>query len=370
MKQHIHFELKSEANNSFFCQKAANSADLDLNKKLSHVMDLDIDFPDDWNVGLIVGASGSGKTTLANHLYGANCFDTYIDLLQPIINQFDDSLSYDERVNQLISVGLSQVPCWVRPAGTLSNGQRFRAEIALQMSKQKEITIIDEWTSVVDRTIGKIMSHSVQKHARRFNKKIVLCSCHYDVMEWLQPDWVIDCNEQYFRRLLRQERTEKLQLDIREIDSKSWKYFSKYHYLSENLPGGKVFYFGLFHAEKQIGFQCYANYIPCRKGDTMIFHSNRLVIHPDYCGLSLGKVLVNNTAMIMKKKGFKIMTKFCSLAMFRTTSNDRNWRLRNEGILGSNSGEGFGGGNMERNNSKKDTTRQKQKWWSFEYIGE
>jgi hypothetical protein len=328
-------------------------------------MKLDADFPNDWNVGLIIGASGSGKTTLAHHLYGVDCFESILDLSRPVIEQFDSSMTYDECVSQLTSVGLSQVPCWVRPAATLSNGQRFRAEIALQMSKQKEFSVIDEWTSVVDRTVGKVMSHTIQKHARRINKKIVLCSCHYDVTEWLQPDWIIDCNEQSFRRCLRQERTEKLQFDIREIDSKSWKYFSKYHYLSENLPGGKVFFFGLFHEEKQIGFQCYVNYIPhSDKTKPMILHSNRTVIHPDYCGFGLGQRIIDETSNIIKLKGYRVMGKFSSISVFKSMIKNNKWTLKDEGIFTPSMG------NRIRKTKGNENTRQQQKWWSFEYIGE
>jgi ABC-type glutathione transport system ATPase component len=78
MKKNINFELKSDASKTFRCIKAANSVDLDLEKKLVHHMNIELDFPDEWNIGLIVGASGSGKTTLAKHLYGEECFETML----------------------------------------------------------------------------------------------------------------------------------------------------------------------------------------------------------------------------------------------------------------------------------------------------
>jgi hypothetical protein len=33
------------------------------------------------------------------------------------------------------------------------------------------------------------MSNALQKYIRRTNKKIILASCHFDIMEWLLPDW-------------------------------------------------------------------------------------------------------------------------------------------------------------------------------------
>ncbi len=119
---------------------------------------------------------------------------------EPIINQFPKEFTYNECAEILSGIGLNSVPCWVRPVKTLSNGQRARAEAALLMVSGGYDTIIniDEWTSVVDRTVAKAMSHCIQKFARSRNKKIILLSCHYDILEWLIPDWLIDCNEQKF----------------------------------------------------------------------------------------------------------------------------------------------------------------------------
>jgi ABC-type glutathione transport system ATPase component len=188
--------LQSEPWESFRCQKAANSLDIDVKKKLIHQFAVDADIESPFNVGLIVGASGSGKSTLAESIYGVDALERILDLTLPVIEQFPTDYTYDDCARMLCGVGLSAVTCWIRPAGTLSNGQRERAEIALQMSRGKEQVVIDEWTSVVDRTVGKIMSECIQKWARKTETRVVVISCHYDVMEWLQPDWVIDCNKQ------------------------------------------------------------------------------------------------------------------------------------------------------------------------------
>jgi ABC-type ATPase with predicted acetyltransferase domain len=197
----VDFKLQSEIFNNFRCKMACDSLDIDIKKKSTHHVHIDdINIPDKWNVGLIYGASGSGKTTLAQHLFGNKVFATMIDDSKPIINQFDVSYTYDECAALLTGIGLTSVPCWVRPVSTLSNGQRARAEAALLMSdKTRSIICIDEWTSVVDRTVAKAMSHCVQKFARKFDKRIILLSCHADIIEWVKPDWLIDCNKQLFQ---------------------------------------------------------------------------------------------------------------------------------------------------------------------------
>lgn len=325
-------EIHSDPWDSFRCKKAANSLDIDMSKKLKHKFSVEADIESPFNVGLIVGASGSGKSTLAEAIYGAEALKRVLDPTLPVIEQFPEEYTYDDCAKSLMGVGLSAVPCWIRPAATLSNGQKERAEIALQMARDDDVVVIDEWTSVVDRTVGKIMSECIQKWARKTGKQVVLLSCHYDVFDWLQPDWLIDANKQSFvdRRSLQRCRQEKLQFDLREIDRESWKYFSKYHYLSDRLPGGHLVLFGLFHGQDQIGFECFANYVPYRKehqlmGRKMKMHSNRAVIHPDYVGLGLGLRMIDACSAIMHERGYEIFAKFSAVPLYKARLKSKRW---------------------------------------------
>lgn len=363
--QNFKLTLASPVATSFRATKAANSLDIDSEKKSVHHFEVQADLTTPFNIGLIVGASGSGKTTLAKHIYGENCFKEILDMTKPVIDQFPESMTYDECASMLCGVGLTAVPCWIRPAYTLSNGQRARAECALQMARDDiEMIVIDEWTSVVDRTVAKVMSHCIQKHARKTGKKIVLMSCHYDVFEWLNPDWVIDANKQTYenRRLLWQnyQRTERIEFQIYETDRSTWKYFSRYHYLSDSYPGGYTKTYGLFINGNQVGFQCFANYVPHRKGTKMILHSNRVVIHPDYCGFGLGLRMTDACAEKLKAEGFEIFAKFSSVPMYNARKKSDKWRLmdvmRHHKIIV--------GGNMKR----KEGFRKDVKTWSFKYV--
>ena len=325
MKQ-VTVHLKCQIPKSFRTQKAANSVDLNIEKKSEHYLSIsDIDLSGDTFIGMILGPSGSGKSTLAVELFGADCFDTLLDLERPVIDQFPKEYSYEQCVTMLNGIGLTQVPCWIRPAKTLSNGQRARAEAALQLASDREIIVIDEWTSVVDRTIGKIMSHCLAKFAKRSGKKIILCSCHFDIIEWVNPDWVINCATGEFSRRLLREKKEKLTFTVKPCSRKEWRYYSKYHYLSENLPGGKIYCFGLFENGRQIGFQCFANYSPLNPN---MYHSNRTVIHPDYCGFGLGMRLIDETsAYVQKHHGHKIRAKFSSLPLLKARLKNPKWKL-------------------------------------------
>lgn len=347
----IEIKLKSEIYKSFRCQVAANSLDIDAEKKsIHHLIIENVKLPSDWNVGLIYGASGSGKTTLATNIFGKDIFKTILDEDKPIIEQFPLEYSYEDCANILNGIGLNSVPCWIRPVKTLSNGQKARAEAALLMCLNNEYVFIDEWTSVVDRTVAKAMSLCVSKFAKKNNKKIILLSCHYDILEWLQPDWLIDCNKQKFELPKTDDffftKREQLEFTIKEVERSTWKYFSKYHYLSELLPGGKIFLYGLFHGQNQIGFQCFANYTPLRKGHKIIFHSNRTVIHPDYNGLGLGIKLINETSkLLLKKIDCRIMAKFSSVPVFKAMKKQKEWLFLGETRL---MGKMKTGENMDR----------------------
>lgn len=320
-------KLECPVPRSFRTQKAADSVALDISTKSTHTLAVTADLESEYHVGLIVGSSGSGKTTLAASIWGRDALADILDPERPVIDQFDSAMSYDECATALTGIGLTSIPCWVRPANTLSTGQRARAEAALRMARVDEITVVDEWTSVVDRTVARVMSHAIQKHARRSNKRVVLLACHRDIIEWLNPDWVIDCNNQTFvdrRNMVGAfERTDRLRLDIRECDRQTWGYFSKYHYLSDRLPGGKIHTFGLFNGDDQIGFQCFANYNMSNRNE---LHSNRVVIHPDFVGLGLGIAMATETSKIMHDRGYFIRAKFTSLAMFKQRINHPNWK--------------------------------------------
>jgi ABC-type Mn2+/Zn2+ transport system ATPase subunit len=362
--------LKCDPPTDFYCVKAANSVDLDIEKKLTHHLTIRADLDTPYNVGLIIGASGTGKTTLAKQIWGEDCFDALLKPDHAVISQFDDSYSYDERVAFLSGVGLASPTCWIAPAKTLSNGQQARAEAALQMARlDGKFTVIDEFTSVVDRTVAKAMSHAVQKHARKVGKTIVLLSCHYDIVEWLNPDWIIDCNTHDYldRRLLCPgfTRSEELVFGVRQLtDSKSWKVFSKYHYLTDTLPPGKTFMFGLFSGENQIGFCAFSNYVMWKqehkdKGIPMVLHANRIVVHPDYCGFGLGGKMTDICADYLQRElGFDVQIKLSSASMSNLLKRSPRWELRDVSRNVHNIWSGKGR-----------TGRMDVKTWSFKFLG-
>lgn len=148
------------------------------------------DYPIDWNIGVIVGSSGSGKST-ALSVMNPDKLEVVLDNSLGIIQQFQDK-SPEEVVEVFNAVGLSSVPTWITPPNKLSTGERFRFDIAYSILRTDGVIYIDEFTSVVNRNVAHVVSYALQKYIRKKNRKIVLVSCHYDIIDWLTPDWVFN----------------------------------------------------------------------------------------------------------------------------------------------------------------------------------
>lgn len=178
-----------------------------FNAERGDTFSLDADLPlegTDWQIGLIVGPSGSGKTSIGRQLFGGG---KIVDLYagwpadQPIVEAIAPGADFNAVTGALANVGLGDVPSWLRPFHALSNGQQFRAGLARVISDAPSEVIIDEFTSVVDRQIAKIGAMAFSKGWRRNKgKRCVLLACHYDIVEWLQPDWVYDTGTGEFKK--------------------------------------------------------------------------------------------------------------------------------------------------------------------------
>jgi ABC-type ATPase with predicted acetyltransferase domain len=116
-----------------------------------------------------------------------------------VIDDFDKKHSVDDVAKICQAVGFNTIPAWLRPYGVLSNGEKFRVDLARRLLEGGEFIVCDEFTSVVDRQVAKIGSHAVQKFVRRNKRQFVAASCHYDLEEWLQPDWVLEPATMVFR---------------------------------------------------------------------------------------------------------------------------------------------------------------------------
>lgn len=188
-----HFDIikKSEIKDSFRISKIKADFDIKNEHAQEHFVG-DIIFPDQWQIGVIVGGSGTGKSTIANELFGDK-----IKNFEYVHNSVIDDMpnaNIEEISKMFYAVGFGSVPSWMKPYNVLSNGEKMRVDLARALLSD-DFVVFDEFTSVVDRQIAQTACIAINKAIKRTEKKFVAVSCHYDILEWLQPDWVFDTNE-------------------------------------------------------------------------------------------------------------------------------------------------------------------------------
>lgn len=179
---------ESDIRNSFRVSKVKTDFDLKT-EKITEEFKGDIKLPEKWNVGLIVGNSGTGKSTIAKQLFGVT--DKFEYTHSSVIDDMPKGCSVEDITKMFYSVGFGSVPSWLKPYHVLSNGEQMRVDIARALLSQ-DLTVFDEFTSVVDRNVAKTLCTAIEKAIRKTDKQFIGVSCHKDIIEYLQPDWVFD----------------------------------------------------------------------------------------------------------------------------------------------------------------------------------
>lgn len=242
--------------------------------------ELDVSGP--WQIGVIVGPSGSGKTSMGRQFWGAEAL--YAPSWpgdEPVIDAITPDGSFDDVTAALSSVGLGSVPTWLRPFPVLSNGEQFRANLARLIAEAPAKAVLDEFSSVVDRQIAQIGAGAFAKAWRRTSGQAVLLSCHYDVLDWVQPDWVFDTGTGQFTRgsLWRRPR---IDVDLWQTNWRHWDAFEPHHYLK--LP--KMIAATNYVAT--VGGQLVAHVGVSTRAGMVEARACRLVVMPEWQGAGVG----------------------------------------------------------------------------------
>lgn len=283
------------------------------------------DLPDGWNIGVIVGPSGSGKTTVANELFEDHIVREWEwPTDKSLLDGFPSDMSIKSIVELLSGVGFSSPPSWVRPFRVLSNGEQFRVTMARTLAEMPELAVVDEFTSVVDRTVAQIGSAAIQKAVRRRGQQFIAVSCHYDILDWLEPDWVYQphTGEFYSGRYL--HRRPKIELDIRRVHYDAWRFFRKHHYLDTSLNKASRC-FVAFWEDRPVVFTAVLHFPHPTAKD--IKREHRTVCLPDYQGVGLGNAMSDYVASMCKGMGYRYMSQTSHPAMIRSRNKSENWKM-------------------------------------------
>ena len=316
---------------------------------------------------LIVGTSGSGKSTILRNLAHNQAVS-----LSPCSTVIENFSTAERGEELLLAAGLRSIPAWFRPPGTLSNGEYHRFEMA--MALDQGITCIDEFTSVVDRDTAKSLAYSVRQWFNKNPGVLYIASCHRDIIDWLDPDWVYDTDLQVLdnrRALHRLGRRPPITLTIRSTTSDYWRYFSKYHYLDTRMSRSVHCYLGLI-GDKPVAF--HAAIHSTNRDIHSYWRGHRTVVLPEFQGLGIGTAFSDAIAQMYVDRGMRYFSKTAHPSfgehrerspLWRPTSTNRKSRkssyLLKDGTIRKMPGYG---GNAEI--ARRDANRV---CYSHEYIG-
>jgi len=311
-----------------------------------------------WNVGLIVGPSGSGKSTVSRHLFGESMrkFESMEWHGKSMIDDMPKEKSVADIAEMCSAVGFNTIPAWLRPYAVLSNGERFRASIARALLEDHAPIVVDEFTSVVDRQVAQVGCHAIQKVVRKRDKQFVGVACHYDIMEWLQPDWVFEpATRQFAWRSV--QRRPSINVTIGRVHKAAWSVFAPFHYLTGELHNGA---------------KCFALWVDGRIASFAgVLHKphpvndrikgvSRLVTLPDWQGLGLSFVLSETVGSAYAALGFDYRHYPAHPSFIRAHRPDKWALVRKPGSIGI-----YGQGSIMHMNGRKFG----RPCASFAYIG-
>jgi ABC-type glutathione transport system ATPase component len=168
-----HFDIvkQNDIKNSFRVSKIQADYDIKNEHANEHFIG-DIEIPEKWNIGVIVGGSGTGKTTIAKELFGENYITDFEYTADSVIDDMPQ-MSVEKITKMFYAVGFGSVPSWLKPYKVLSNGEKMRCDLARAIL-ERDFVVFDEFTSVVDRNVAKTACIAINKAIKKTNKKLLL----------------------------------------------------------------------------------------------------------------------------------------------------------------------------------------------------
>ena len=268
------------------------------------------EIPRDFSLGVIYGPSGSGKSSLLSEIGKET--EVIWEPNKAIASQVDPNL--------LMRLGLSSIPSLCRPYHVLSTGEKHRADIAQTL---RSGCVIDEFTSVCNRDLAQSISVGVRNVIDHFGyKNVVIATCHEDVINWLEPDWVANT---LTRRLVegRSERQPST-FKILPCSIKAWSIFIDHHYLSSDINKSAHCWLLVNETNMICGF---ASAIPFPSRDLRnAWREHRTVILPDFQGMGLGSKLSNAIAKMYYDRGCRYFSKTAHPKLGEHRNNSNLWK--------------------------------------------
>lgn len=310
--------------------QVAGKFDLPTDATSVREWDVDVQLPADWSVGVITGPSMAGKTTIARDLFGA---DSVVDqgywtwpADKCIADGFPAAMGIDEITGLLSAVGFSSPPDWKKPYGALSNGGKFRVDLARTLAERPELAVVDEFGSLVHQQARQVAAAAAAKAARRRGGKLVALCVHPDAVPYFEPDWIIDMipGEPVRLKAVRGlVQRPDIELEICRVDTAAWRVFKPHHYLDGNIHKGAKCFVATVDGEPA-AFTAVI-YFPHPRKDG--WREHRTVCLPDFQGVGIGNVMSEYVASLFRALGKPYTSTTSHPAMIRHRARSPLWAM-------------------------------------------
>ena len=168
-------------------------------------------------------------------------------------------------------------------------------------------------------------------------RSVVFASCHYDIIEWLEPDWVYDTLTRDFLPRGRLRRPD-IELELLPCSTEAWSIFRDHHYLSGNLNKSAKHWVCLW-GSNVVGF---TSVLAMPSGTLKnAFRGHRTVVLPDYQGLGIGVRISDAIGQIHIEEGKRYFSKTTHPRMGEYRNRSSKWRptsknMKVRGLSGNN----------------------------------
>ena len=258
--------------------------------------------------------------------------------------------------------------------------------------------VVDEYSSVVDRTVARIGSAAVARTVRKHQLQFIAVTCHYDVLDWLSPDWVYDVSSGILSGAgqaakskdlasngsaalpaanhepnkesrsdaaapvepgtsasarsfgsgcgsaqdedwgcLRRWQRPNIEMEIVRTNRSAWQRFKPHHYLSGNLHPAAACYVGLVEDQPA----AFTAVLPFPHPTHSGWREHRTVCLPDFQGVGIGNAMSEFIASLYKSTGKPYTSTTSHPAMIYHRAKSPLWRMTRKPGLTGGSGKRF-----------------------------